>query len=153
MGKWVRAGIPNTAVASTIEQVAISTPNTSENALTFVDLTFAEDTTGNTDHAYAHIKVSSVLYASYYASNGDVTAEGSATMKFPDVNTTRRLGAYNDIGRRLEDEGIPPSPFDVNAGVIAATDGPNMLQPAAGPSQSYGFAATIVGLVSAVLLA
>jgi len=148
--KWVREGVPDTAVTARIEQVAISTPNTPENALTFVDLASAEIATGSSDYNYAHIKVSSVLYASYYAENGDVTAEGSATMKFPG---TRRLGAYNAVGRRLEDEGIPPSPFDVQAGVVAATDGPAALQTAGGPSQSYGFAATIVGLVSAVLLA
>jgi hypothetical protein len=151
--KWIRKGVADTAVKDDITQVAISTPNTPENALTFVDLAMAEDPAGNSDYNYAHIKVSSVLYASYYAENGQVTAEGSATMKFPEVPTARRLGAYNNVGRRLEDEGIPPSPFDVDAGVIAATDGPNMLETASGPTQSYGFAATIVGLVSAVLLA
>jgi len=120
-------------------QPAVNGNNQPANALTFID------------PQPEQIKVSSVLYASFFATNGKVKAKGSATMKFPN----RRLGAGQDAAgrRRLEEDVIPPSPFDISAGVVAATDEPVSLQTAAGPSQSYALAATIVGLVSAVLLA
>lgn len=122
-----------------LSQTAVSGNNNAADALTFIEVTPPQ------------IKVSSVLYATFFAKNGKVKATGSATMKFPN----RRLGAGQDAAgrRRLEEDVIPPSPFDITAGVVAATDEPVSLQTAAGPSQSYALAATIVGLVSAVLLA
>jgi len=138
----------NNNESNDIKQVAVDSSNNAANALTEVD----------TDDAAASgtkplIKVSSVLFATFYATEGSVKASGSATMAFP---TRRRLGATaatDSIGRRLEDEGIPPSPFDISASVTAATDGPAALQTAAGPAHSVGIVATIVGLVSAAMLA
>jgi len=130
-----------------ITQSAVATSNTPANALTEVDVDNAADGTD------PKIKVSSVLFATFYATKGDVKASGSATMAFP---ARRRLGATaatDSNGRRLEDEGIPPSPFDISASVTAATDGPAALQTAAGPAHSVGIVATIVGLVSAAMLA
>merc|ERR1711937_1094663 len=116
-----------------LSQTAVSGNNNAADALTFIEVT------------PPMIKVSSVLYATFFAKNGKVKATGSATMKFPN----RRLGAGQDAAgrRRLEEDVIPPSPFDITAGVVAATDEPVSLQTAAGPSQSYALAATIVGLV------
>jgi len=143
-----------------ITQIAIRDTNNGINndaadALTFVDVLNKESESGGNGFPYPHIKVSSVLYATYYQNEGSVQASGSATMKFPERR--RRLGAdeapVSAERRRLEDEGIPASPFDISAGVRKGTDGPVTLQTAAGPSQSYAFGAAIVGLVSAVLLA
>merc|ERR1712032_1261296 len=51
-----------------------------------------------------------------------------------------------------EDDIIPSSPFDIEVGVIKATDGPTALQTAGGASLSLGFVGTVLGLVGAVLL-
>lgn len=147
---WTRGDIGLTQIA-----IKEGFNNQAADALTFVDITQRASENGGNGFPYPHIRVSSVLYATYYQNEGSVQASGSATMKFPERR--RRLGAdeapVSAERRRLEDEGIPPSPFDISAGVRKGTDGPVTLQTAAGPSQSYAFGATIVGLVSAVLLA
>jgi len=147
VGKITQIAIEDTGVGDTHNDAA--------DALTFVDVQYKASENGGNGFPYPHIRVSSVLYATYYQNEGSVKASGSATMKFP--QRRRRLGAdeapVSAERRRLEDEGIPPSPFDISAGVRKGTDGPVTLQTAAGPSQSYAFGATIVGLVSAVLLA
>jgi len=94
------------------------------------------------------IVVSSVLYATFFAEDGDVSATGSVQLGF----ARRRLGE-SDERRKLQEEGVPPAGFDVNTQVIKATDGPATLQTAGGASPSLGFVGTVLGLVSAVLLA
>merc|ERR1712032_1359332 len=98
----------------------------------------------------AKITVSSVLYALFFASDGDVSASGSVTMAF---SRRRRLGESE--GRRmLQDEDIPPAGFDISTNIVRATDGPFVLhQTAGGASPSLGFVGTVLGLVSVVLLA
>merc|ERR1712183_1025741 len=54
--------------------------------------------------------------------------------------------------RKVQEDGVAPSPFDIDVAVIKATDGPAALQTAGGASPSLGFIGTI-GLVGAVLLA
>jgi len=94
------------------------------------------------------IVVSSVLYATFFAEDGTVSATGSVQLGF----ARRRLGE-SDERRKLQEEGVPPAGFDVNTQVIKATDGPATLQTAGGASPSLGFVGTVLGLVSAVLLA
>jgi len=127
---WTRDLVTQTAVTS----------NAAANALSALDTTDDDS-----------FKVSSVLYASFYATSGTVSASGSATMAFP----ARRLGdKLTDARRRLQEDGIPPTPFDINADVVAATDGPSLvLSTAGGASTSLYMATIIVGLVSAILLA
>merc|ERR1712032_2258 len=94
------------------------------------------------------IVVSSVLYATFFAEDGTVSATGNVQLGF----ARRRLGE-SDERRKLQEEGVPPAGFDVNTQVIKATDGPATLQTAGGASPSLGFVGTVLGLVSAVLLA
>merc|ERR1712183_620726 len=75
------------------------------------------------------IVVCSVLYATFFASDGTVSATGNVLLGF----ARRRLGE-SDERRKLQEEGVPPAGFDVNAQVIKATDGPATLQTAGGAS-------------------
>merc|ERR1711971_112998 len=75
-------------------------------------------------------KVSSVLYLFFFASDGNVTASGSDTLRFR--NRRCRLGKTdnNDSHHTLqeeeeeEEEDIPVSPFGIQAAVVKAMDGP-----------------------------
>merc|ERR1712029_1212980 len=115
------------------------TPSIAFNALSSVDVQANE------------ITVSSVLYATFFATTGTVTATGSVAMGY----ARRRLGG-NDEKRKLEDAGVAPAGFDVEVELTAETDGPVALtQEAAGSNSFPGLACAILGLVSAsiVLLA
>lgn len=115
------------------------TPSIAFNALSSVDVQANE------------ITVSSVLYATFFATTGTVTATGSVAMGY----ARRRLGG-NDEKRKLEDAGVAPAGFDVEVELTAETDGPVALtQEAAGSNSFPGLAYAILGLVSAsiVLLA
>jgi len=115
------------------------TPSLAFNALSSVDVQANE------------ITVSSVLYATFFATTGTVKANGSVAMGY----ARRRLGG-NDEKRKLEDAGVAPAGFDVEVELTAETDGPVALtQEAAGSNSFPGLACAILGLVSAsiVLLA
>jgi len=96
------------------------------------------------------IVVTSVLFAAFYTTAGQVTASGSASMEFP---TSRRLRDSN--GRNLQEDDEPlASAFDFSAGVNKAEDGPAALtQTAGGAATSITVVGTIIGLVSALLFA
>lgn len=132
---WTRGGV--TDQKACCKQGA--SPSTAFNALSSVDV------------QANIITVSSVLYATFFASTGKVSATGSVAMGY----ARRRLGG-NDEKRKLEDAGVAPAGFDVEVEVTAETDGPVALtQEAAGSNSFPGLACAILGLVSAsiVLLA
>merc|ERR1712241_937127 len=132
--EWTRTGVtPQKACCSA------SGPSIAFNALSHVDVQDAK------------ITVSSVLYATFFASTGTVNATGSVAMGY----ARRRLGG-NDEKRKLEDAGVAPAGFDVEVELTAETDEPVALtQEAAGSNSFPGLACAILGLVSAsiVLLA
>jgi len=129
---WKRDGVVN--------QEAVKKDDSGE---AFDALSFVEKASDGSS-----IVVSSVLYATFFAVDGNVTASGQVSLGF----ARRRLGE-SDERRKLQEEGVPPAGFDVNTQVIKATDGPATLQTAGGASPSLGFVGTVLGLVSAVLLA
>jgi len=134
--QWSRTG-----VTSQFACCKDNIPSTAFNALSSVDV----------DPAGSFITVASVLYATFFAETGKVTATGSVTMGY----ARRRLGG-NDEKRKLEDAGVAPAGFDVEVELTAETDGPVALtQEAAGSNSFPGLACAILGLVSAsiVLLA
>jgi len=130
---WTRSGVsPQKACCDPAAQ-----PSTAFNALSDVDIKSDK------------ITVSSVLYATFFATEGDVQANGNVAMGY----SRRRLGG-NDEKRKLEDAGVAPAGFDVKVPVTAETDGPVALtQEAAGSNSFPGLACAILGLVSAFLLA
>jgi len=116
---------------------------------------------GDADKANAEqpqIVITSVLFAKFYETDGTVSADGSATMAFPTgpaaaAGTARRLG-NSDNKRNLQDGGTAAAPFEMTATLNKADDGPAALQQTAGGTgTSITVVATIVGLVSAILLA
>jgi len=116
---------------------------------------------GDADKANAEqpqIVITSVLFAKFYETDGTVSADGSATMAFPTgpaaaAGTARRLG-NSDNKRNLQDGGTAAAPFEMTATLNKADDGPAALQQTAGGAgTSITVVATIVGLVSAILLA
>jgi len=95
--------------------------------------------------------VTSVLFAAFYATNGLVAADGSATMAFP---SGRRL-RNTDNRRHLQDGDSTEAAFGMTAELNKADDGPVAIQQTAGAGAGTSIivGATIVGLVSAILLA
>jgi len=122
-------------------QTAIKSPNAvADNELTLIDTTNTET-----------FIVTSVLFAAFYATTGQVSANGSATMAFTSAAAAgRRL-------RNLQDgDTSTVAPFEMTANLNRADDGPvAYVQTAAatGAGTSITVVATIVGLVSAMLLA
>ena len=123
----------------TLQAAITSTNAVSDNGLTLI----------NIDNTKSFI-VTSVLFAAFYATNGEVSADGSATMAFPSADGVRRL-------RNLQDgDTSTVAPFAMTANLNRADDGPvAYVQTAAatGAGTSITVVATIVGLVSAMLLA
>jgi len=135
----------------TSEQTAVGPPTTqgfgsdglATNGLTMMTI--------NADKNKATI--TSVLFAKFYESAGQVLANGSVSMEF---GRRRRLGNIdNTDNRQLQEGGTAESAFDVSVDLQKADDGPVALQQTAGAGAgtSITVVATIVGLVSAILLA
>merc|ERR1712125_230336 len=94
-----------------------------------------------------YCQFSSILFAAFYASEGQVSGNGVASMQFG----TRRLSENTGGVRALqEQEAAATSEFDLAVSLAAADDGPAMLQTAAGASMGTMFAAvlTSVGVVA-----
>jgi len=121
----------------TINQAAIVSGAPSTNFLTsYVNLNCVDET--NCDFA-------SVLYAQFYNTDGTVTGEGDANLKF----ARRRLGEDDETdGRRLqEDPGT--SAMDISIGVVAPTNDFGTLKTAGGFSPAATAFATVVAIVGA----
>merc|ERR1712216_1027199 len=78
-----------------------------------------------------YCQFSSILFAAFYATEGQVAGNGVASMQFG----TRRLSEKAGGLRALqEQEAAATSEFDLAVSLAAADDGPAMLQTAAGAS-------------------
>jgi len=151
-------------------QVAIVDGAEASNGLTLLDPIVNNVTVGTPE-----VVITSVLFAKFYQSAGLVSASGKITMIFPGdaaANATgsddaaRRLDGNNRLlggnnnnenRRNLQDGGSEEDEggFEVSASLNKADDGPVAIQQtaAAGAGTSITVVATIVGLVSAILLA
>merc|ERR1712196_366838 len=102
-----------------------------------------------------YCQFSSILFAAFYATEGQVSGSGVASMQFG--TTGRRLEEGNDDGLRRrglqQQEAAATSEFDLAVSLAAVDDGPAMLQTAAGASMGTLFAALLasVGAVVALL--
>ena len=96
----------------------------------------------------------SVLFANFYKSSGNVFGNGSATMMFQTGRRTLMGGSASGSGRSLQEAAAAAtSEFDIAIPVGASDDGVGALKTAGGASFGFTALASIVGLVSAVLLA
>merc|ERR1711957_1088747 len=115
------------------------------------------------------IIVTTVLYAAFYATTGEVAASGAATMQFPsggdasgdasrDAGDGSRSRLLDSNKRNLQEDdgGDAIAPFDVTATVNKADDGPASLQEtqtAGGTVTSIiSIATPIVGLIISTIL-
>jgi hypothetical protein len=94
-----------------------------------------------------YCQFSSILFAAFYATEGQVAGNGVASMQFG----TRRLSEKAGGVRALqEQEAAATSEFDLAVSLAAADDGPAMLQTAAGASMGTILAAVLasVGIIA-----
>lgn len=92
---------------------------------------------------------SSILFADFYISAGEVYGSGNADLTF---QTRRRLGEKEE-SRQLEEDDAATSPFDLSVSVTGNDDGPGAIKTAGGASFGASALATAAALLSAVLLA
>merc|ERR1711971_1382718 len=90
---------------------------------------------------------SSILFAAFYATEGQVGGNGVASMQF---GTARRLSEKTN-GLRVLQEAAATSEFDLAVSLAAADDGPAMLQTAAGASMGT-MLATVLASAGVVAL-
>jgi len=94
--------------------------------------------------------VETILFADFYLTTGQVTAEGSAQVMFD--TTRRRLAAPRKKNRLLQDEDIG-SAFELDVPVNAGNIGPAALKTAGGASLGLATLTSAVALMSAILMA
>jgi len=88
-----------------------------------------------------YCQFSSILFAAFYATEGQVAGNGVASMQF---GTARRLSEKTGGLRALqEQEAAATSEFDLAVSLAAANDGPVMLETAAGASMGTMLAAIL----------
>jgi hypothetical protein len=93
---------------------------------------------------------SSILFADFYISAGEVYGSGNAALTF---QTRRRLGeAVDEDSRQLQEEDAS-SPFDLAVSVQVTDEGPGALKTAGGASFGTSALASAVALLAAALLA
>merc|ERR1712194_821165 len=97
-----------------------------------------------------YCQFSSILFAAFYATEGQVSGNGVASMQF---GTARRLSSGGSGGLRAlqEQEAAATSEFDLSVSLAAADDGPSTFQTAAGASMGTmlgAFLALVVGVVA-----
>merc|ERR1712113_1171809 len=96
---------------------------------------------------------STILMAQYYATVGEVSGSGQATLQFPNANVDlprRRLGDA-DGQRRLQEEPPTLSEFDLSVSANAVNDGPGALATGSG-SAALGFTVTVMGLIASLFV-
>jgi len=143
----------NVAGWGAVEQSAIIGGGPSSNALSSY---LSEECIGGKE--FCHF--SSILFADFYAIRGFVSGAGNANLVFvaPDAApvypnmASRKLTEEDRDARRLQDSG-GESPFDLIVPTDITDDGPGGLRTAGGASVGLTALATIVGLLSAALLA
>jgi hypothetical protein len=98
---------------------------------------------------------SSILFADFYISAGEVYGSGNADLTF---QTRRRLGETggeeeDSRRRQLDENEAATSPFDLSVSVQTTEDGPGALKTAGGASFGYSALASATALLGATLLA
>merc|ERR1711988_1077393 len=100
-----------------------------------------------------YCQFSSILFAAFYATEGQVSGSGVASMQF---GTGRRLEEGNGDGLRRrglqQQEAAATSEFDLAVSLAAVDDGPASLQTAAGASMGRTMFAALLASVGAVAL-
>merc|ERR1712014_383226 len=104
-----------------------------------------------------YCQFSSILFAAFYATEGQVSGAGVASMQFV---TGRRLSSGDDeksngglrTSRALQQEAAATSEFDLAVSLAAVDDGPAMLQTAAGASTGTIFAVILASVGTIALL-
>merc|ERR1712086_1114861 len=115
-------------------QAAVESGVAAGNLLT----TFDETACVNGDYC----QFSSILFAAFYATEGQVSGNGVASMQF---GTARRLSAGGH--RALQEQEVAAtSEFDLSVSLAAADDGPSAFQTAAGASMG-----TMLGSILALV--
>merc|ERR1711971_1244621 len=95
-----------------------------------------------------YCQFSSILFAAFYATEGQVSGNGVASMQFG----TRRLSEGSGLRALHEQEAAAPSEFDLSVELEAADDGPATLQTAAGSSVGTMLCTILTSLVVVALL-
>jgi len=90
-----------------------------------------------------YCQFSSILFAAFYASKGQVSGNGVASMQFG----TRRLSEGSGLRALQEQEAAATSEFDLAVQLEAADDGPAALQTAAGASAGSMLCTILASLV------
>lgn len=148
-----------------VEQEAIVGGGPATNSLT----SYIEE---ECEGGYEYCHFSSILFADFYAIRGFVTGAGAANLIFvaPDADPNypsgfeptrkRKLAATpkaketpEELALRRLQDGAGESPFDLIVPTDVTDDGPGALRTAGGASVGFTALATIVGLLSAALLA
>jgi choice-of-anchor A domain-containing protein len=95
---------------------------------------------------------SSILFADFYISPGEVYGSGRADLTFEP--TRRQLGDFSDEEQRRQmQEAEATSPFDVQVIVNGGDDGPGTIRTAGGSSLRFSGVATAIAILAAALLA
>jgi len=95
-----------------------------------------------------YCQFSSILFAAFYATEGQVSGSGVASMQFGTRRLSEKAGGLRVL---QEQEAAATSEFDLAVTLAGADDGPAALQTAAGASMGTMFA-TLAGLVGAMAL-
>lgn len=96
---------------------------------------------------------SSILFADFYISRGVASGAGSANLVFATPGN-RRLGAPEDAtARKLQEDEVAESPFDVSVPVDLTDTGPAGLKTAGGASYGISALASALALLGAALMA
>merc|ERR1712119_109175 len=95
-----------------------------------------------------YCQFSSILFAAFYATEGQVAGNGVASMQFG----TRRLSEGSGLRALQEQEAAATSDFDLSVSLTAADDGPAALQTAAGASVGTMLCTILTSVVVAALL-
>merc|ERR1711971_653352 len=122
-----------------ITQAAIESGVAAGNLLT------SYDETACTGGDYCQFQT--ILFAAFYATEGQVSGNGVASMQFG----TRRLSKKSGLRALQEEDAAATSEFNLAVNLEAADDGPVAFQTAAGASMGAMFA-VVVAIVRAIVL-
>jgi len=98
-----------------------------------------------------YCQFSSILFAAFYATEGQVSGSGVASMQFG--TTLRRLSTGGGLRALQEQEAAATSEFDLSVSITASDDGPSEYQIQTASSATAGtMLAAIVSIISVVAL-
>merc|ERR1712086_1177156 len=147
MGDGIADGIKMRSVDSFEWTRGATTQAAVESGVAAGNLLTTFDETACTSGDYCQF--SSILFAAFYATEGQVSGNGVASMQF---GTARRLSSNGGL-RALQEQEVAAaatSEFDLSVSLAAADDGPSAFQTAAGASMGtmLGAILALVGVVA-----